>query len=351
MKKIRLSVGARKLLIPIALFVFAFIFFTIKTDNFASATNISAIFREMGTPLLVSCGMCFVMAAGYIDLSVGSVAALSCMFASRMIDLHLPILLVFLLMVVVAAGCGFANGVIVYKFDLHPFVGTLALQNVYRGIVYAINYIDEHGAHYTPSIKDPVVKFLNKGLAGGGMVLYFSFLAAILCIIICQIIFAKTKFGINIYAMGSNMKAAQLTGVNVEKVTYLAYTCCGIFTGICAIFLLAKNQAATSTLGTGLEFDAISALVVGGASAMGPAEHGEKASPVGAFFGALFLYTVYNGIYKLGVNSSYQQIIQGAALIIMLVVDGVVAMARNRSQEKRYHAEQDKIMMEEVANV
>ena len=342
-----MSLTIKKLFIPIGLSIVAFIFFYMQSANFATAANISAILREIATPLLVSCGMCFVMAAGYIDLSVGAIAALVSMTASRMIDVGIPTILILILMVVIGTACGFLNGFLIRTFDLHPFVGTLAMMSVYRGLTWVISYRNANGSAYSVPISDQLIRDLNDSINIGDFKLYYSLIAALICMVICQIIFMKTKFGSNIYAMGANLRAAELTGIKVKAVELYSYMCCGAFTGICAIFMLARSQSATTTMGTGLEFDAISALVVGGASAMGASETAGKANPVGAALGALFLYMVYNGIRQLALPTALQQIIQGGALILMMMVDSIVTMVRLRNQEIQYGNEQEKIMQGE----
>lgn len=346
----RMSLTTKKLFIPIGLSIAAFIFFTLQSDNFATVSNISAILREMAAPLLVSCAMCFVMASGYIDLSVGAIAAFVCMLASRMIDMGIPVPLILILMVVTGTACGFVNGFLIRTFNLHPFVGTLAMMSVYRGLTWIISYRNENGSAYAVQITDRVIQNLNKAVNIGSFKLYYSLIAALICMLLCQIVFMKTKFGSNIYAMGANLKAAELTGIKVRAVEGYAYMCCGALTGVCAIFLLARSQCATTTMGVGLEFDAISALVVGGASAMGASETAGRANPVGAAFGALFLYMVYNGIFKLGLPTAFQQIVQGGILILMMMVDSIVTMIRLHNQEVRYGLEQEKTMREDTNN-
>lgn len=349
--KMHMSLTVKKLFIPIALSVVAFFFFAAQSGNFVTASNISTILRETATPLIISCGMCFVMAAGYIDLSVGAMAALICMLASRMIDLGLPVPLILLLMVLMGAVFGTINGFLIRTFHLHPFVGSLAMMSVYRGLTWIFSYRNANGSAYAVKITDLTIRNLNGAMSVGPFKVYYSLLIALVCMLVCQVIFMKTKFGSNVYAMGANLHAAELTGIKVGKVEGLAYMCCGALTGICAIFLLARSQCATTTMGVGLEFDAISALVIGGASAMGASETAGRANPVGAAFGALFLYLVYNGIFKLGLPTAYQQIAQGAILILMMVVDSIVTMVRLKNQETRYGLEQEKIMREEAGNV
>ena len=341
-----ISLSTKKLFIPIVLSIIAITFFSIRTDTFSSAANYATILREMATPLLISCGMCFVMASGYIDLSVGAIAGFLCMLASRMIDWGLPIIIVLLLMVVVGTMCGLINSIVLHRFNLNPFVGTLAMQNVYRGLVWVISSRYANGSAYSVRITDPLIKELNGAVIIGGFKIYYSLIAAIICMLICQIIVSKTKFGMNVYAMGSNLRAAELTGINVVAVQRYSYMLCGAMTAICAIFLLARSQCATTTLGSGLEFDAISALVVGGASAMGASENAGKASPIGAALGAFFLYAVYNGIYKLGLPTAYQQIIQGAALIVMLAVDGILTIIRIHRKQMAFGSDQEQALRE-----
>ena len=348
--KMHMSLTVKKLFIPIGLSIAAFIFFTVQSENFATASNISTILRETATPLMISCGMCFVMAAGYIDLSVGAMAALISMLASRMIDLGLAVPLILVLMVVLGAIFGFINGLLIRTFDLHPFVGTLAMMSVYRGLTWIFSYRNANGSAYAVKITDLTIRELNGAMNIGSFKIYYSLIVALICMAVCQVVFMMTKFGSNTYALGANLKAAELTGIKVGRVEGMAYMCCGALTGVCAIFLLARSQCATTTMGVGLEFDAISALVIGGASAMGASETAGKANPVGAALGAFFLYLVYNGIFKMGIPTAYQQITQGGVLILMMMVDSIVTMVRLHNQELKYGLEQEKIMQEELNN-
>ena len=347
--KQRIPLNIKKLLIPIVLTMIAGIYFTIHSDAFLTAANISAITREMATAVLIGCGMCFVMASGAIDLSVGAIVAFLCMLSSRMMDIGIPTAINLLIVIAVGVACGFINSLVLHTFQLNPFIATLAMQNVYRGLVWIICYRHEDGAAYSQSIKNALIKALNKGIDVGSVTIYYCVIAAIICVVLCHIVMKRTKFGINIYAMGSNEKAASLSGINTIAVQRGAYMVCGAFCGITSIFMLARTQSATTNLGVGLEFDGISALVVGGASAMG-SDAGGETSPVGALFGALFLYVIYNGIYKLGIATAYQQIIQGAALIVMLVVDSIVTMIRNHRQRAGYGLEQSKMILEGTQN-
>lgn len=158
-----ISLSTKKLFIPIVLSIIAITFFSIRTDTFSSAANYATILREMATPLLISCGMCFVMASGYIDLSVGAIAGFLCMLASRMIDWGLPIIIVLLLMVVVGTMCGLINSIVLHRFNLNPFVGTLAMQNVYRGLVWVISYRYANGSAYSVRITDQVYAVTGDG--------------------------------------------------------------------------------------------------------------------------------------------------------------------------------------------
>ena len=179
-----ISLTTKKCFIPIGLTIAVFILFAVMSDTFLTSTNISSILRECATPMLVSCGMCFVMAAGYIDLSVGAMAAVISILASRMLDANIPTTLILLLMVVIGCGCGWLNGFLIRTFNLHPFVGTLAMTNVYRGLTWIFSYRNANGSAYSVQIKDKLIQGLNGSLNFGQTKIYYALIVALVCVII-----------------------------------------------------------------------------------------------------------------------------------------------------------------------
>jgi len=130
------------------------------------------------------------------------------------------------------------------------------------------------------------------------------------------VILKYTRFGTNLYAVGSNLKAAQLSGINTDKTRLTAYVIVGICVAIAAVFQIARLQSTTVLLGDGMEFNVIAAIVVGGC-----ALEGGRGDIIGTFIGACFMATLNNGIYKFQINTSYQLIIKGAIIICIVIFD------------------------------
>lgn len=324
MKKFRIR--NKKILISIMLIVIFIILFSTKSKYFFNIENLSSILREMAVPGILMIGMCFVMASGGIDLSVGSILALMVTLCSLLLDVpQIPTLIVIIIVITAGAFCGLINCFIIQKFSLTPFIVTIAMQSVYRGLLWVITYRDAKGNAYTKPLGNTSFLQFGKGIGNGPDAIYYVVIAFFVLVIISQIILKNTKLGLNIYAIGSNEKAAVLSGVNSKRIQYIVFLINGAMCSVAGIFMLGRLGAATPSLGIGIEFTAIAALVIGGATAsLGAADGGGgDTSPVGGMVGIFFLYLVYNGIYKMNVPSAYQQITQGSALIVMLAFDAV----------------------------
>jgi ribose transport system permease protein len=184
---------------------------------------------------------------------------------------------------------------------------------IFRGLtlVFAIR---EGGVISNKVIKNEAFTLLGGHING----LYLATIAFIIAAIIGQIILKKTRFGLYTYSVGANRKSADLSGINSDRIKFLVYVISGLCCAIAAFFLAAKMQTATPEMGTGLEFDVIAAVVVGGC-----AFSGGRGDVFGSLIGALFMAVLTNGLYKYNLPTGYQMITKGGVIVAMVIFDSV----------------------------
>ena len=183
--------------------------------------------------------------------------------------------------------------------------------SIYRALTYIIS-IKQNGLITSQALK--ARSFIALGRSVGGV--YYVIIVFVLLAVLGQIILKYTGYGTNLYAVGSNIKAAQLSGINTGRTRLLAYVITGLCSGIAAVFMTARLQSTTALLGEGMEFNVIAAVVVGGCSLAGG-----RGDIIGTLIGAVFMATLDNGIYKFRINTAYQLIIKGIIIICVVVFD------------------------------
>jgi len=296
--------------IIIALFamcIFLVIFPTTRS-TFLTQKNIFNILRQNASNLFLATGMTMVIILGGIELSVGSVIALSgCVAAGCVEFLGLPEIVGFLAGIAVGALVGMFNGFVICKTDIPPFIVTLASMNIAKGIalVYTqgspIRCMSDAfkfpGAGYIGPFPTPVVL----------MIIVF---------IIAAYIINRTKLGRHMYAVGGNAQAAKFSGINVQKVKFIIYTYTGIMAGIAGIVIASRLYSGQPTAGDGAEMDAIAAVVVGGTSMSGG-----SGRIGGTLIGVLIIGVLNNGLNLLGVDSNWQFIVKGLVILLAVYVD------------------------------
>jgi ribose transport system permease protein len=279
------------------------------SDSFLTQRNLTNLFRQIVSNGLIALGMLIVILTGGVDLSVGSVVALSSILVSGLQEtIPMPLAIgVALLAGVVAGGI---NGFMIARFKLAPFIVTLATLGAIRGFVYVYSETPK-----TPS--DPLFRQLLAGFVGpvsiGTIIMLISF-------VVMWLFVNRTAAGRAIFAIGGNEEAVRLAGINVEGHIILAYCISGFFSAMAGVLLAARLGIAQPSVGAGYELDAIAAAVIGGA-VMG----GGGGSVVGTFGGVLVLGIIDNLLNLYNVQSYYQQILKGA--IILFAV-----LARRRKQ-------------------
>jgi ribose transport system permease protein len=282
-------------------------------DRFMSVLNMTNMFRQVSFIGIIAIGMTFVILSGSggIDLSVGSIFAVTGVLASYVQDM--PI--VFMVMIPLAASLlmGFINGIAVVKMQIPPFIVTLATMMGYRGIAYLLT-----DGGISRNISNEKFVFLGRGYL-------FDYLPipALIFIVIVFIgiyILGYTKFGRRIYAVGGNAEVSKMMGIKNEPIYIAVYTISGLLAGIAGLLLAARMGSGQPVAGMGYELSAISAAVIGGTMLSGGVGRVS-----GTFFGAMVLLVIGNLMNMQGnISSPLQNVVMGAILLIVVIIQSRV---------------------------
>jgi ribose transport system permease protein len=281
--------------------------FTILSPYFLSVSNLLNIAEQTSINAIIAVGMTFVIIAAGIDLSVGSIVALSGVVLADMLHGGQPAPIAILIGLCVGALCGLANGLLISYGRLPAFIATLGMMSVARGTAL----------------------FYTEGRPISGFSTEFRFLATgeiasipapvlimVIIYVIAHFVLHRTKLGRYAYAIGGNEEAAMLSGINTKLIKTIIYALCGFLSALAAVILTARLNSAQPIAGMMYELDAIAAVVIGGTSLMG----GEgKIS--GTLIGAFIMGILRNGLNLLGLSSFTQQIVIGSVIILAVLID------------------------------
>lgn len=281
---------------------------TALEPNFINSNNILNIVRQMAVIGIVAIGVTFVIITSGIDLSSGSVIALtSVIVAAFAQEGTYPLIVAVLVAIAIGAGTGLFNGFLITKGNIAPFIVTLGMMTAARGLALLYS-----GGRPIGGLSDSFL-FLGQGMIAGIPVPIIIF--AIIGIF-SYVLLNKTKFGKYVYAIGGNEQAAMIAGVNVTKVKILVYTLNGLLVGIAGLILTARIASGQPTAGTMYELDAIAATVIGGTSLTGGI-----GTIGGTIIGALIIGVMNNGLDLMNVSSYWQQILKGVIITVAVYVD------------------------------
>ena len=272
---------------------------SVISPSFFRGQNLLNIIKQASITGVIGVGMTFVLITGGIDLSVGSVMALSGTMAASVAvaEKNMPIALVILVGVGLGALCGLINGIGVSYIGFPPFIMTLGMMTIARGIPLVFT-------NGTPifGLSEEFNMIANSRVLGVPSLVIFL----VITVLAGHIILSKTVLGRRIYAVGGNEDAARLSGVSTAKVKLFVYVFCGILSGIAGILICSRITSGNGTVAEGYEMNAISAAVIGGVSMTGG-----SGNVLGMVVGAMILTIIQNSFDIMGVNSFYQNIIKG----------------------------------------
>ncbi|WP_156286109.1 ABC transporter permease subunit [Oceanivirga salmonicida] len=292
----------------LGLILFAIII-SIINPRFSSTINILNIFRQTSINAIIAVGMTLVILTGGIDLSVGSILALTGAICSLMIKNNVNILVVLVIVILLGGLLGCINGLIISKLNLQPFIITLVSMTVLRGLTLVIT----DGKPITIGNIKGIFEFLGNGYF---FKIPFPVILMIIIFILMNYVLKYTRFGRYIYAIGGNEETAKLSGIDTAKFKTLAYVLSGIFATISGFIVTSRLASAQPTAGSGYELDAIAAVVLGGTSLSGGI-----GTISGTLVGALIIGILSNALNLLNVTAYYQMIIKGLVIFIAVVID------------------------------
>ena len=277
----------------------------LTTDNLLNQGRLAA---ELG---LVSLTMTFVIVTGGIDLSVGSVLGLGAIMVGVFWrNLGMPLPLAMALAVAVGGLCGLCNGLIITRFKVPPLIATLATLALYRGLA--------EGISQSRSVRGYPEWFFRLGqgeVAGVPTQVWILALAAVGA----ALVLGRTTFGRATYALGANEMAARFSGVAVDRTKLLIYTASGLAAGLAAVIFVSRVSTTRSDMGTGLELDVITAVVLGGTSIFGG-----RGTVAGTALGLVLIQALRNGLALAGVKGDGTIVVIGAVLILAILVSNLL---------------------------
>ena len=289
--------------------VVMFVAMSFASPTFLTATNIFNIFKQNAVIGIIAVGMTFVIVTGGIDLSVGAIVAMAACFGTSLAqrDSTTPTVVAILVGILAGVVCGAFSGVFIAYFHLPAFIATLATQTIVRGIVYVFT----DGRPITGVSE--AYRYIGRsswGFLPVAVVIYAVFIIAGIFLL------SYTKFGRHVYAIGGNKKAAIVSGVNAKLTEFMVYLISGFTAGCAGVLLSSRIQTGQPAGGNGYELDAITAVVIGGASLSGG-----RGTVFGCFIGMMVIGIMTNGLDLLNVSSYYQQIIKGAIILLAVLAD------------------------------
>lgn len=291
----------------VAVVLIIMIFMTFATDTFMTPNNITNILRQISINGVLAVGMTFVILTGGIDLSVGSLVAVTSVICGSLLEGGMNTMIVVVIGVGAAMLLGLLNGYLVSYVGFQPFIATLATMSICRG--FAMVYSD--GKPYL--IKDKGFLFIGQGKIGGvPMLVIILVVVCVLALILLQ----TTTFGRYVFAIGGNKNAAKLSGVKTQKMEMLVYLISGLCCGIVGLMLSARISSGQPTAGEGYELDAIASVAIGGTSM-----NGGMGSLSGTILGFLIIGLITNSMTMLGIDSFYQDIVKGLIIILAVFLD------------------------------
>lgn len=295
--------------LPFLTLILLFAGLSLATPHFLTATNLSSVIRQTAVINIMALGMTMIIVAGGIDLSVGSILALSGLLGAMAMQAGQPIWLGILTGVLTGLVCGLLNGAMTTKLNINPFIVTLGTLGIYRGVALIIS--NGLPVHTLP--KD--FSFLGEGTLFG---VPFVLWVLLVCGIGVHILLEYTRMGRYAFAIGSNPEAAFYAGIPVAFHTAAVYAAGGLLTGLAGMVETSRLMTGQPTAGQGYELQAIAAVVIGGGSL-----RGGEGSVVGTLIGAFIMGLLSNGSDLLGISPYLQQAIIGAVIILAVFLDEV----------------------------
>lgn len=276
--------------------------------TFLRIQNITNVLRQTVWVGIMTFGACFVFSLGGIDLSVGSTYGAVGLAVSFLILGGMPPVIAIIIGIALGAVIGLLNGFLVYKVNIVPFIATMAVMTVTRGLMeVATKGVPISG------VNQFTMRLLGQGYLFG---IPIPVIIAVIVFLVLYYVLNNTRFGRYCLSIGSNEEAARLVGINVSKYGILAYMLTGITCAIAGVLVTGRLEGAMPTAGEGYELDVIAAAVIGGTSL-----NGGKASMPGCLLGALLMAVVRNGMNLMHIDTYWHDVVMGIIIVVAVIVD------------------------------
>jgi ribose/xylose/arabinose/galactoside ABC-type transport system permease subunit len=294
----------------VIVFILLVIVLTIISPNhaFAQPVNIINILKQTAINGILAMGMMFVIVSGGIDLSIGSIIGVTAVLSAMLAHPgEFPLVVAIVVPILVGAAFGALNGALISYGDIPPFIVTLGTMTILRGVALIVS-----GGKPVTNVSGTFEK-ISSGFVGSipNLAIYF-----VIVVIICAFILQKTIYGRNVFAIGGNDTAANVSGVNVNLIKVNVYIIMGLLAGFCGVLMASRTTTGAPLSGQGYEMDAIAAVVIGGVSMTGGI-----GKWYGVVVGSLLIAVIGNGLDILGVASSYQMVIKGLIIVFAVFFD------------------------------
>ena len=305
------------------------IVFGVLNPTFYSSKNVANLLRQIAPILLIGIGQAYVLITGNIDLSIGSVVGMSCMISATMMTKGVNPWIAVLVTFICCIAVGVVNGLLVAQCKLPPFIATLGTMTIARGIAQIVN-----NNYNTDSIGDAAKVFRDFFYYGKILSVYNTIWIAILLWFIFNFILSKTRTGRHVYAVGSNIEAARLSGVNVISTTTKAYIVSSICACTVGLIICATSGMGTMDAGNSYEMYAVAAAVIGGVSTLGG-----QGILIGTVVGASIWGVLQNGLQFAGAPVAIRNIVIGVIVVISVLLDVVVRTGKHRKKKPKTGSE------------
>ncbi len=317
--------GAMQQLLALAALILMLVVFTVASEIkesvqgghqlFLTGSNMLGILIATAVNGVLAVGVTFVIITGGIDLSVGTVMTLAAVMTGVFVtNLGLPVVVGVVVGLASGALCGLVNGAVVAKLKLPPFIATLGMLNVAKGVALVLTL---KPIYFSDT---PVFNQIAMGSILGAIIPGFDIPNAVLIMfgfaILASLVLTKTILGRYTFALGSNEEATRLSGVNVDRWKIAVYTVTGFFSGLAGVLIASRLNSAQPSLGQGYELDAIAAAVIGGTSLSGG-----EGTISGTIIGAFIISTLTNGLLILSVPQEWRTVVTGGIIILAVYVD------------------------------
>ncbi|EPZ0457068.1 ABC transporter permease [Bacillus sp. CD3-5] len=304
--------NALQQLLAFASLIVLVVIFSIASANFLQFDNIIGIFLSTAVTGILALGATMIIVTSGIDLSCGTVLTLSSVMTGVFaVNLGLPVWVAVIGGILIGAVVGLISGAAIAKLKIPPFIATLAMMMIAKGLALVISKATPIYFTSIPSFNKIAMGSIIPGFAIPNAVFIFFGMA-----IFASLILNKTIIGRYTFALGSNEEATRLSGVNVDKWKIIIYMLAGVFTGVAGIIMASRLNSAQPALGAGYELEAIAAVVIGGTSLSGG-----KGTILGTVIGALIMSVLTNGLQILSVPQEWQTVVVGAVILLAVYAD------------------------------